>query len=348
MSDIHIRKIGKTGRITFTRPKALNAMTYAMCCAIEDALDAWVSDDDIAMIVVDAEGERAFCAGGDISDIYAAGRKGDYAYAQTFWADEYRMNAKMSEYPKPVAAFMQGFTMGGGVGVGGHASHRIVGDSSQMSMPECGIGLIPDVGGTYILANAPGRIGEYLGLTASRMNAAEAIHAGFADYYIPEEAWPALISSLEETAEVALITAAAKEPEPGLLAQHQSQIDAHFGGESLLDILNSLKNDESDFAKQALKSITRNSPLALAATIELIHRNRGYDSLRPALQQEYRFTYRAVEHADFLEGIRAAVIDKDRSPQWRHTIDTVPSVEVAKMLMPLGDAQLTFKRGEQP
>lgn len=346
MSDIHIRKVGKAGRITFTRPKALNALSYKMCLAVEDALDAWATDDDVEMIVIDAEGDRAFCAGGDIGELYETGTKGDFAYGQKFWADEYRMNAKMSEFPKPVAAFMQGFTMGGGVGVGGHASHRVVGDSSQISMPECGIGLVPDVGGSYILAQAPGRVGEYLGLTAGRMNAADAMHAGFADYYIPETDWPALISQLEETADHSLIDAAAQSPEPSPLAENQAQIDTHFSGETLHDILNSLKADDSEFAAKTLKAMSRNSPLSMACTVELLHRNRAYDSIRPALQQEYRFTYRAVEHADFIEGIRAAIIDKDRNPQWRHSLEALPTVEVAQMMMPLGDAQLTFEKGE--
>lgn len=346
MSDITIRKIGKTGRITFSRPKALNALSYKMCLALEDALDAWASDDDVQMIVIDAEGDRAFCAGGDIGELYESGTKGDYGYGQRFWADEYRMNAKLFEFPKPVAAFMQGFTMGGGVGVGGHASHRVVGDSSQISMPECSIGLVPDVGGSYILAQAPGRIGEYLGLTAGRMNAADAIHAGFADYYIPEADWPVLIAQLEETADYTLIDAAAKAPTVSTLIENQAQIDAHFAGESLQDILNSLKSDDSAFATKTLKSLSRNSPLAMACTVELVHRNRMYDSIRPALQQEYRFTYRAVEHADFIEGIRAAIIDKDRNPQWRHSLEALPSVEVTQMMMPLGDAQLTFQKGE--
>ena len=182
MSDINIRKIGRTGRITLTRPQALNALSYPMCLAIEDALDAWATDDDVAMVIIDAEGDRAFCAGGDIQEMYDTASAGDFAYGRRFWADEYRMNAKMFDFPKPVATFMQGFTMGGGVGVGCHGSHRVVGESSQVAMPEVCIGLVPDVGGSYILAKAPGHMGEYLGLTAARMSAGDAITAGFADY----------------------------------------------------------------------------------------------------------------------------------------------------------------------
>jgi enoyl-CoA hydratase len=183
--DIEIRTEGRAGRITLNRPQALNALTWDMCTRIEAALDAWASDDAVAMLVIDAAGDKAFCAGGDIAEMYATGTAGDYEYGRRFWADEYRMNAKLFNFPKPVATFLQGFTMGGGVGVGCHASHRIVCDTSRIAMPECGIGLVPDVGGSLILARAPGRLGEYLGVTAARMGPGDAIHAGFADYFVP-------------------------------------------------------------------------------------------------------------------------------------------------------------------
>lgn len=346
MSDINIRTSGQVGRITFTRPKALNAMSYDMCIAIEDALDAWATDDAVKMIVIDAEGDKAFCAGGDIAELYDTGTTGDFAYGRKFWADEYRMNAKMFEFPKPVASFMQGFTMGGGVGVGCHASHRIVGDSSQIAMPECGIGLVPDVGGSLILARAPGRLGEYLGLTAARLNAADAIYAGFADYYIPEADWPALIAKLEETGEWEHIDMAAKQPDTGPLAAQQADIDANFGGETLNDVLNALKFAETDFAADALKKLSRNSPIAMGAALEIIHRVRQRDDIRFALDQEYRFTFRAMEHGDFLEGIRAQIIDKDRNPQWKYTLEEVPAGIITKMVMPLGTDALTFEKGE--
>ncbi len=346
MSDISIRKVGQTGRITFTRPKALNAMSYDMCIAIEDALDIWATDDEVKMIVIDAEGEKAFCAGGDIAELYETGTKGDFAYGRKFWADEYRMNAKLFEFPKPVVSFMQGFTMGGGVGVGCHGSHRVVGTTSQIAMPECGIGLVPDVGGSLILARAPGRLGEYLGLTAARLNAADAIYAGFADYFIPEGQWPALIAQLEETADYTLIDTAASEPEAGPLTTQQADIDANFGGETLSDVLNALKYSDSEFAAGALKKLSRNSPIAMGAALEIIHRVRNRDDIRYALDQEYRFTFRAMEDGDFLEGIRAQIIDKDRNPQWKYSLDTLPAGIVTKMVLPLGADALTFEKGE--
>ena len=344
MTDILIRTIGATGRITLTRPQALNAMTYEMCLAIEAALDRWRTEPDITQIVLDAEGDRAFCSGGDIAELYATGRQGDFAYGQKFWADEYRLNAKIFEYPKPVVSFLKGFTMGGGVGIGCHGSHRIVGNSSQIAMPECGIGLVPDVGGSLMLALAPGRLGEYLGITAARMTADDAILAGFADTYISEEHWPELITALEEGATPEILDQAAMAPAPGALREMRTEIDRHFGGESLADILTNLRMSDSDFAEDALRKMQRNSPLSMASTIEMIHRLRGPSlTIGKALDLEYRFTFRAMEHGDFLEGIRAAIIDKDRKPQWQFADQKVPASAVSKMLMPLGKYKLNLE-----
>ena len=343
MSDIDIRKSGRAGRITLTRPKALNAVTYEMCQAIEVALDAWRDDDAVALVIIDAEGDKAFSAGGDIQKLYETGRAGDFAYGQRFWADEYRLNAKIREYPKPYVAFMQGFTMGGGVGISCHGSHRIVGETSQIAMPECGIGLVPDVGGSLILAQAPGRLGEYLGTTGARMGPADAIMVGFADRYVSQSDWKSLIETLEKTGNVAAISDAGTSPPAGTLDQQRAQVDAHFGGDTLTDILNSLRADNGDFAAQALKALSRSSPLSMACAVEMTHRlRRPGATIRDALELEYRFTYRAMEHGDFLEGIRAAVIDKDRNPGWQHDLTAPPMLAATKMLMPLGENKLNF------
>ena len=185
--DIHIRKSGKAGRITLTRPGALNAMTYDMCIAIGDALDTWQNDDDIELIIINAEGSRSFCAGGDIADLYQTGKAGDYAYGRKFWRDEYRINAKIKNYPKPYIAIMDGIVMGGGVGISAHGSHRIVTENTLFAMPECGIGLVPDVGGNWLLSRALGHIGEYLGATGARLKAGDCIFAGIADLFVPEK-----------------------------------------------------------------------------------------------------------------------------------------------------------------
>ncbi|SIO08479.1 enoyl-CoA hydratase [Rhodovulum sp. ES.010] len=346
MSDIDIRTEGRAGRITLNRPKALNALTYDMCLEIENALDAWRSEDSVALVLIDAAGDKAFCAGGDIAVMYETGTKGDYAYGQKFWRDEYRMNAKIAEFPKPVVSLMHGFTMGGGVGVGCHAAYRIVGESAQVAMPECGIGLVPDVGGSALLARASGRLGTYLGVTGARMGPGDALHAGFADHFVPEDTWQALAEDLVATGDPAAIArAAAPAPTPDSpLAARQARIDALFAGAALTEIAEALDADGSDLATDALKRMRRNSPLAMACAIEMQRRLGPAPTIRAALALEYRFTHRAPERSDFLEGIRAAIIDKDKSPRWRHAdMDAVSREDVEAMLAPLGADELNLE-----
>lgn len=343
-NDIQIRRQGRAGRITLNRPKALNALTYEMCLAIEAALDAWRNDPEVALVLIDATGDKAFCAGGDIQQLYATGRAGDFAYGRKFWADEYRLNAKIAEYPKPYVALMQGFVMGGGVGISCHGSHRVTCENTQIAMPECGIGLVPDVGGSLLLARAPGRLGEYLGTTGARMGPHDSIHIGFADTYIPQLKWTTVTAALIETGDPAVIAAQAETPPPGTLEPLAPEIDADFAGETLRDIVTALRTTDSAFARDTLKGFSRNAPLSMACAIEMIHRLRGpAATMRRALGLEYRFTWRAMEKGDFLEGIRAAIIDRDRAPQWRHTLDTLPDIAVAQMLLPLGKDALTFE-----
>lgn len=337
MTDILIRQEGPVGRITLNRPQALNAVTYAMCLEIEAAIDNWRDDPAVTLILIDAEGDRAFSAGGDIAEMYSTGTAGDFSYGRKFWHDEYRMNAKLFEYPKNIVSFLQGFTMGGGVGVGCHAKHRIVGESAQVAMPECGIGLVPDVGGSFILANAPGRVGEYLALTTKRLGPADAIYAGFADCFVPEAKWASLKEELCKSGDIKCIEDYAARPPDGDLANQQADIDENFSGERLGDIVRSLRHSGTSFSEDALKRLSRNSPFSMACAVEIIHRIRGNTTIRRALEMEYRFTYRAMENGDFLEGIRAAIIDKDKSPKWRHSDpEAVPLIEVSKMLIPLG------------
>jgi len=346
MTDINIdiRITGHAGRITLTRPQALNAMTYDMCLAIEAALDAWRGDDAVKLVVLDAQGDRAFCSGGDIAELYETGMRGDFAYGQKFWADEYRLNNKISTYPKPVVSFLQGFTMGGGVGIGCHGSHRIVGETSQIAMPECGIGLVPDVGGTLILGLAPGRLGEYLGTTGARMGPADAIYAGFADTYTPQVMWPDMITALENSGETTCITAQSQTPPAGTLEADQAAINRLFTATTLQDVTQALSADRSDFAAAALKKLRRACPLSTASALETLRLFRaGPQTMAHALELEYRFTFRAAEHGDFLEGIRAAIIDKDRQPKWQFADGNVPEAAVAQMLAPLGDNTLTLE-----
>ncbi|MDQ2089029.1 enoyl-CoA hydratase/isomerase family protein [Marimonas arenosa] len=341
MTDISVRNIGRAGRITLQRPKALNAVTYEMVKAITSALAQWRDHPEVTLIVIDAEGDKAFSAGGDIADLYATGTAGNFEFGQTFWRDEYRMNAKLAEYPKPIVSFLQGFTMGGGMGVGCHGSHRIVGETSQIAMPECGIGLVPDVGGSMILAHAPGHLGAYLGTTGARMGPADAILAGFADRFIPQDHWPDLIAALQDNGDPAVLNTASETAPQGRISDLRTQIDAYFSAPDLRGVIAALQASDSDFAAETLKALLRASPLSAACTLEMMRRLRQA-TIREALTLEYRFTYRAMEHGDFLEGIRAAIIDKDRSPNWRHDPMRLPADAVTTMLAPLGDHELTF------
>ncbi len=344
MTDIDIRKVGRVGRITLNRPEALNAVTHEQVRQIAAILPVWAQDESVKMLVVDATGDRAFSAGGDLMGIYESMLAGDFDTARQFWRDEYAMNAALFHFPKPVATFLQGFTMGGGVGVGCHGSHRVVCDSSRIAMPECGIGLAPDVGGTLLLARAPGRLGEYLGTTAYRMGPGDAIVAGFADYYIPEADWPALIATLDATGDwEAIDRAASPAPEASLTAT-QTRIDTTFAGDTLRDIVNALRADDSDWAADTLKAMDRNAPRAMAAAVELVHRARARDSIEAALTNEYRFSHRIAAQGDFQEGIRALIVDKDKSPSWgTDAIESASQAEIAALLMPLGKEELSLE-----
>ncbi len=344
MSDVLIRTEGCAGRVTLNRPEALNAVTCDMVMAIDAALKGWADDPEIALLVIDAAGDKAFSAGGDIAELYRTGKAGDLAFGRRFWRDEYRMNRRLFHFPKPVVSFLQGFTMGGGVGVGCHASHRIVDDSARIAMPECGVGLVPDVGGSLILARAPGRLGAYLGTTGFRMGPGDAIHAGFADHYIPRDKWEALKAGLCAQGDPTAVERAADPAPDSPLAREQGMIDHHFGGARFGDILRSLRSERGEDTAAILMAFDRNAPLSMACTVEMMHRLRGgATTIEAALDLEYRFTWRAMEHGDFLEGIRAAIIDKDRSPTWRHRLEAVPPIAVSQMLRPLGADALTWE-----
>jgi enoyl-CoA hydratase/carnithine racemase len=342
-AHVRIRIEGATGRITLARPQALNALSYAMCLAIDRALVAWAADPAVRMVLIDAEGPRAFCAGGDLGEMHAAAGRGDLAFARRFWRDEYRMNDRIDRFPVPVVSLMQGFVMGGGVGVGCHADHRVVGESSRIAMPECAVGLIPDVGGSCLLARAPGHLGDYLGVTGARMGPADAILAGFADAFVPEADWPALTARLLDQASPDPIAAFARPAPAGKLSALRPQIDAAFATADLGGLRARLAAMPGDFAAGTLATIDRVSPLSAAATLVHLDRLGDRPDLRSALAAEYRFTFRALDRSDFPEGIRAAIIDKDHAPHWRHAPGAVPADELRAMLAPLGADELTFK-----
>lgn len=339
MSDILLRQEGRIARATLNRPEALNAFSHGMCKALDAALIGWTDDPSVALVVIDAAGDRAFCAGGDIADLYAEGTKGNFTYGRQFWRDEYRMNDRIGRYPKPVVTLIKGFCMGGGVGVACHASHRVVGESAQIAMPECAIGLVPDVGGSALLARTPGRLGAWLGVTGARMGPGDAIYAGFADSFVPEADWPALIATLASTGDVGKVARTARPVPAATFPALQATIERHFSTVSLADLRASLTGHHSDFALDTLKALHRASPLAVSTTLAMQHFLGPQPNLRAALDLEYRVTFRAQDQTDFLEGIRAMIIDKDRKPRWRFA-GTDP--EVAALLAPLGPDTLTF------
>lgn len=344
MTDIIIRKNGRAGHITLNRPQVLNALTWDMCLAIAAALNDWRTDPDVDVIIMDGAGERAFCAGGDIADMYASGQRGDFDYGRRFWRDEYRLNRQIFLYPKPVVTFLHGFTMGGGVGVGCHASHRIVCDTSQIALPECSIGLVPDVGASLMLALAPGRLGEFLGLTGDRMDAGDALFAGFADHFVAQTKWDSLKAALTDTGDPAAIATCAGPAPESRLAGWQAEIDSTFAGERLGDIYRAMPATPGPAVAHARKLMDRNAPFAMACAVEIIHRVRNGMRIENALDQEYRYTFRSMAQGDFIEGIRAAIIDRDKQPKWRHaTWADVPVLDVTQMLLPLGKDALNWK-----
>ncbi|MCL4768487.1 MAG: enoyl-CoA hydratase/isomerase family protein [Hyphomicrobiaceae bacterium] len=336
--EVIIRREGRAGCITMNRPQALNALTYPMVGAIHSALDAWGRDPEVALVILDGSGGRALCAGGDLRAMYDSAPRGT-AFARRFWADEYRLNAAIGRFPKPYVALMDGIVMGGGIGLSGHGSHRIVTERSQLAMPETGIGLIPDVGGTWLLAHAPGETGVYLGLVGERMRGAGTLYARFADAFVPSSRLAELSAELKapDAGGVDGIVARFSEPPPPSdLAAHARQIDAAFRFESVEAIRDALADMGTEWALETLAELDRRSPLALKLTLAAIRNARALPSLEAALNVEYRLTVRLFDHGEFLEGVRALLVDKDKSPRWNPPdLAGVSAEMVAQFLRPL-------------
>jgi enoyl-CoA hydratase/carnithine racemase len=344
MTEVDVRIEGKVGRLTLNRPDALNALNRPMMDAIDGALIRWADDGSVGMVIIDAIGERAFCAGGDIAELHRRVKAGDLAYSRDFWRDEYRMNARIKNYPKPYVAIMDGIVMGGGVGLSAHGSRRIVTERSMVAMPECAIGLIPDVGGTFLLGHAPGRLGEYLGLTGARMGAADAILAGFADSFVPVEKIPNLIDALVDEADPRVIERFAEAPPPGDFLAAREVIDVFFAGDDLRAIAASLEAaSASDWIEKARQALAKGCPLSMRSALRMVRAARSVDRLEDALKMEYRYTWRSIEEGEFMEGIRATVIDKDRAPRWaKPELNDVSDADVDAMLASLNQNELTF------
>lgn len=347
--DLIVRREGAAGVIRLNRPKAINAMTLEMSIGIDSALDRFEIDSAVSVIILEGAGERGLCAGGDIRGLWENSREGGDLGAR-FWRQEYVMNARIAKYPKPYVAFMDGLVMGGGVGLSGHASHRVATDRTKLAMPEVGLGFFPDVGGTWLLSRSPGEIGTYFGLTGQTMNGPDAIHAKFADAVVPAARWPELREALTRVRQGAtaadvtkLINGFATGETAGPVAANEPVIDALFGFDRMEDIFAALKRDGSEFALATLKTLNEKSPRGMVVTLKLLRLARTASSLEECLVREYRAALEVFRSDDFREGVRAAVIDKDRNPTWSPPrIEDVTPQMLAPYLAEIGADELKF------
>jgi enoyl-CoA hydratase len=336
--EVLIRREGRAGRITMNRPQALNALTLAMVDRIWEALLAWKSDPAVELVLLDGAGDRALCAGGDVRALYDSREQGS-TLARTFWRNEYPLNALIGRYPKPYVAIQDGIVMGGGIGLSGHARHRIVTERSRLAMPETGIGLIPDVGGTWLLAHAPGGIGVYLGLTGETMRAADAIYARFADAFSPSAKIGRLAERLVDAkggpVEEAM-RALAEDAGSSQLAARRADIDHAFGGDSVEAMLGALGAMPGEWAQKTAATLAQKSPKSMKLTLAAVRNAQRLGSLEAALDVEFRLCVRLFEDGEFIEGVRALIVDKDRQPKWSPArLEDVRPDLVAAYLAPL-------------
>jgi enoyl-CoA hydratase len=347
--DLIARKEGSAGILRLNRPKAINAVTLEMFHDIDKALDAFEADPTVSVILLEGAGERGLCAGGDIRALWESSKvKGDLG--KILWRDEYILNARIKKFPKPYVAFMDGIVMGGGVGLSAHSSHRVVTDKTKLAMPEVGLGFFPDVGGTWLLSHSPGEIGTYFGLTGQTMNGPDAIHAGFADAVVPSAKLAALRGALTKVragitfAEVkALIAGFATGETAGPVAAMQGKIDGWFAHDRMEDIVAALQRDGSELAASTLKTLNEKSPRGMVVTLKLLRLARTASSLEECLVREYRAALEVFASDDFREGVRAAVIDKDRNPKWSPPrIEDVTPAMVAPYFAEIGADELKF------
>jgi enoyl-CoA hydratase len=347
--DLIVRREGSAGIIRLNRPKAINAMTLEMSEGIDAALDQFEADPAVAAVVLEGAGERGLCAGGDIRGLYESSRAGG-DLGKRFWRQEYIMNARIAKYPKPYIAFMDGLVMGGGVGLSGHARHRVVTEKTKLAMPEVGLGFFPDVGGTWLLSRSPGELGSYFGLTGQTMNGPDAIHARFADAVVPSAKLPALRELLTKlrpgtssTAVKLLIDGFATGEISGPVAAKQSTIDRWFAHDRIEDIFAALQRDGSELAQDTLKKLGEKSPRGMVVTLKLLRLARTSSSLEQCLVREYRAALEVFASDDFREGVRAAVIDKDRNPKWSPPgIEEVTPAMLAPYFAGIGADELRF------
>lgn len=300
--------------VTLNRPKALNALTLGMVRVLDPLLAGWESDDAVRMVVVRGAGDRAFCAGGDIRALYDGGPGSPIT--RDFFREEYRLNRRIHRYPKPYIALMDGITMGGGVGLSIHAGHRIAADNTMFAMPETGIGLFPDVGGSWFLPRLPGQIGMFMALTGARLGPADCVHAGICDAFIPGESHDELIAALRGGAPLGeTVDRLTGSPGDAPLMAQREAIDRCFAGGSVEAILAALEAEGTDWAEQQRAVMARKSPTSQKIAFRQLREGRRLD-FDACMVMEYRMAQRVMQGGDFFEGVRAVVVDKDQSPKW--------------------------------
>ena len=304
-------------RVRLNRPKAIHALNTAMCAAMLDALDAAEADPAIEAVLIDHAEGRGFCAGGDIRMIAESGA-GDGSAARDFFRIEYRLNHRLFTYPKPIVAFMDGITMGGGVGISQPARFRVVTENTKFAMPETGIGLFPDVGGGWYLSRLPGRIGQYIALTGYRLNGAECVALGLATHFVAAAALDAVKAAIVETPQ-ALATilddASAPAADAAILA-HRDEIERLFASDRLEDVLAALAADPGEWAAAQLATLASKSPQAMKVSLRLLAEGAARADFADEMRQEYAVATRVAQRPDFIEGVRALIVDKDNAPRW--------------------------------
>jgi enoyl-CoA hydratase len=338
---------GPIGHVMLNRPKALNALTHEMCLALDAKLQVWEMDLAVKAVVIEGAGEKAFCAGGDIVKLYNEGKSGG-DYPIKFYRDEYLCNTRIKHFSKPYIALIDGIVMGGGVGVSVHGSHRVATERTMFAMPESGIGLFPDVGGSYFLPRCPGEMGMYLGLTGARLKGMDAVSAGVADALVPSDKLPDLVAALStasfgediETEITAIIAQFAETAETDALNDLIANVARHFDKSSVENIIESLEADNDPWAEKALATLSIKSPTSLKISHEQLRRGAALE-FDDCMRMEFRMVNRVIAGVDFYEGTRAAVIDKDQSPIWKPaTLAEVSDADVAAYFAPLDTGEL--------
>jgi len=345
--DVVVRAERALRRVTLNRPKALNAITLDMAVTMTGLLRSWVSDPAVGAVLLDGAGERAFCAGGDIRALYDAA-KANQPLPEQFWSTEYKLNVLIARYPKPLIAIMDGVVMGGGVGLASHAAHRVVTERSAVAMPEVGIGFFPDVGVSYLLARAPGCAGSHLALTGERIGAADAIYCGLADIHIPAARLAEIPSALADCRTSHDVRTRLDElavpPSPSRLAAARPWIDSCYGADNIEGIVDRLRGCNADETRVALDAMQKASPTSLKVTLRNLRSAASFRRVEECFAQDYRIALACVAEHDFIEGIRATIVDKDRNPVWLpDKIDAVTPAIVERHFKSIGALELKFE-----